>query len=214
MAKIGKENETRKLIRDSAVDLFSQKGYDAVSIREIARKVGINESSIYNHYSGKEDIMDSIIKSLIAEFDSGTGELPVEALLEKYGPEGFVNFITRTTMERLKEPQIGKIMRLFCIELYRNEKIGDFFRNTYIEPSYQLWEHLFRRMMDLGYIREYDARQLAREFFDYCIFLYFDCFVIHYDEKACDKSVDNMMDSLSRHVKFVFDAVRLPEAGK
>ena len=144
--------------------------------------------------------MDSIIKSLIARVNISTGELPVEVLLEKYGPEEFVNIITRTTMERLKEPQIGKIMRLFCIELYRNEKIGDFFRNTYIEPSYHMWEHLFRRMMDLGYIREYDARQLAREFFDYCIFLYFDCFVIHYDEKACDKSVDDMMDSLSRHV--------------
>ena len=213
MAKIREENETRKLIRDTAVDLFSQKGYDAVSVREIARKVGINESSIYNHYSSKEDIMDSIIKSLVAGFDAGPGDVPMEALIQKYGPEGFVNFATRTTMERLKEPHIGKIMRLFCIELYRNEKIRDFFRNTYIEPSYHMWEHPFRKMMDLGYIREYDARLLAREFFDYCIYLYFDCFVIHYDEKHYKSSID-MMDGLSRHVKFVFDAVRLPEAGK
>jgi AcrR family transcriptional regulator len=214
MTKIGKENETRKLIRDTAVDLFSQKGYDAVSIREIARKVGINESSIYNHYCGKEDIMDSIIKSLIAEFNAGPGEVPMEALLEKYGPERYVNFASQAMIERLREPQIGKIMRLFCIELYRNEKIGDFFRNTYIEPSYQMWEQIFRRMMDLGYIKEYDTLQLAHEFFDYNIFLIFDCFVIHYDEKACDRSVDNMIGSLSRHVKFVFDAVWLPEAGK
>ena len=213
MTKI-RENETRKLIRDVAVDLFSQKGYDTVSIREIARTVGINESSIYNHYSSKEDIMDSIIKSLIVRFEAGPGEEGIEVLIEKYGPEGFVNFASRAVMERLKEPQIGKIMRLFCIELYRNEKIGDFFRNTYIEPSYHLWEHLFRRMMDLGYIRECDARLLAHEFFDYNVFLIFDCFVIHYNEKNYERSVDNMMDSLSRHVKFVFDAVRLPEAGK
>ena len=212
MEKIREENETRKLIRDTAIDLFSQKGYDAVSMREIARAVGINESSIYNHYSGKEDIMDSIIRSLIAEFDSRTGEMPLESLLEKYSPEGYVNFVGGAMMEHLKEPRIGKIMRLFCIELYRNEKISDFFRNTYIEPSYRLWEQSFREMMDLGYIREYDAGQLAHEFFDYCVFLIFDCFVIHYDEKAPDRSIDKMMDDLSRHVKFVFDAVRLQEA--
>lgn len=214
MTKIRKENETRKLIRDTAVDLFSQKGYDAVSIREIARKVGINESSIYNHYSGKEDIMDSIIKSLIAEFDSGPGEVPMDVMLEKYGPEGFVDVACRATMERLKEPHIGKVLRLFCIELYRNKKIQEFFTVTYIEPSYMMWEHTFREMMNSGYIREYDARLLATELFNYCIYLYFDCFVIRYDEKDSGASIDRAMGDLSRHVKFVFDAVRLPEAGK
>jgi AcrR family transcriptional regulator len=212
MVKHIEEKGTRDQIRDVAIDLFAEKGYDAVSIREIARTVGINESSIYNHYSGKEDIMDSIIKSLIAEFNQAPGNVPVEALLEKYGPEGSVNFVCRAMLERLKEPRIWKIMRLVCIELYHNDKIQDFFRNTFIEPSYRLWENIFRGMIDRGYIREYDARLLAAEFFDYCIYLYFDCFVIRYDEKSREASVDRMTDGLARHTKFVFDAVRTGKA--
>ena len=45
-----KQNETKKptkeKIFDVSIDLFSQKGFDAVSVREIAREVGIRESSI------------------------------------------------------------------------------------------------------------------------------------------------------------------------
>ena len=36
--------------------IFSQKGFNGVSVREIAREVGIRESSIYNHYKNKEAI--------------------------------------------------------------------------------------------------------------------------------------------------------------
>ena len=39
----------------------SKKGYDSVSIRTIASNVGIKESSIYNHYSSKKEILMSIL---------------------------------------------------------------------------------------------------------------------------------------------------------
>ena len=53
---------TKDKIFQVSVDLFSEKGFNAVSIREIAREVGIRESSIYNHYKNKDAILDSIIK--------------------------------------------------------------------------------------------------------------------------------------------------------
>ena len=49
------ENTDKDKIFDVALDLFSKKGYDSVSIRTIASEVGIKESSIYNHYSSKRD---------------------------------------------------------------------------------------------------------------------------------------------------------------
>lgn len=209
--QIAAEKGTKERIRDVAIDLFSQKGYNAVSIREIARTVGINESSIYNHYVGKEDIMNSIIEFLINESQSGPLEIPMEVILEKSGPKGFMNAAVRPIIERLKNPYINKIVRLICIELYRNEKIQDFFKNTFMEPSYLFWEQFFQKMMDFGYIREYDARLLAAEFFNYCIYLYFDHFLIHYDESSNEELIDKLLDDLSRHVEFFFDAIRTKE---
>ena len=45
---------TKEKIFNISIDLFSKKGYDSVSLREIADGVGIKKSSIYSHYSSKQ----------------------------------------------------------------------------------------------------------------------------------------------------------------
>ena len=42
-------NETKQKILDVALDLFSQNGFSAVSIRDICKVVDIKESSVYYH---------------------------------------------------------------------------------------------------------------------------------------------------------------------
>ena len=66
----------RDKIFDVSVDLFSEFGYDGVSIRQIAGEVGIKESSIYNHYKSKESILDSILNFYIEKMLSE--DIPLE----------------------------------------------------------------------------------------------------------------------------------------
>ena len=61
------KKNTKEKIFDVSIDLFSQHGYDGVSIRQIAKEVGIKESSIYNHYQSKESILESILSYYINE---------------------------------------------------------------------------------------------------------------------------------------------------
>ena len=51
---------TKENIFDCALSLFSERGFNGVSIRDIAKAVGINESSIYNHFSGKAAIIEEV----------------------------------------------------------------------------------------------------------------------------------------------------------
>ena len=55
---------TKEKIIFESLRLFSQKGYDGVSMREIAAAVGIKGASIYNHFKGKEEILDVLISNL------------------------------------------------------------------------------------------------------------------------------------------------------
>ena len=52
---------TKERIITEALNLFSINGYDSVSVRDIAKAVGIKESSLYNHFKNKQDIFDTII---------------------------------------------------------------------------------------------------------------------------------------------------------
>lgn len=65
---LGNNYETNKYKRKNPTNINRKnikKGYDNVSIRSIARDVGIKESSIYNHYKNKEDILDKILKKFL-----------------------------------------------------------------------------------------------------------------------------------------------------
>ena len=48
---------TRERIMETALEMFSQKGYAAVSMRDISGVVGIRASSLYYHFKSNESIM-------------------------------------------------------------------------------------------------------------------------------------------------------------
>ena len=59
-----KQLSTKERIRTEALHLFAQYGYDAISVAQIAKAVGIQAPSLYKHYASKEDIFLAIIKEM------------------------------------------------------------------------------------------------------------------------------------------------------
>ena len=66
------KTETRKdEIVKTAAKLFKKKGYSAVTMRDIAKTMGIKAASLYNHIQSKQDILKTIIISIAEEFTTG-----------------------------------------------------------------------------------------------------------------------------------------------
>lgn len=61
--------DTKMKIIHSAVDLFAQNGFAGTGMRELAAKVGIKDSSIYNHFSSKQDILGHLVSMYINRVD-------------------------------------------------------------------------------------------------------------------------------------------------
>ena len=59
----------KEIIKTVSINLFYKKGYFATSISDIAREAGIQKSSIYYHYSNKEEILFDILKTTMADLD-------------------------------------------------------------------------------------------------------------------------------------------------
>lgn len=53
---------TKERILHHAIELFAIKGYEAVSVRELTRGLGLNEASLYNHYTSKEELLLAIFR--------------------------------------------------------------------------------------------------------------------------------------------------------
>jgi AcrR family transcriptional regulator len=52
--RVRKKIQTRRRIGDAAASLFAAKGYDAVTIAEIARLAEVSEQTVYNFFPSKE----------------------------------------------------------------------------------------------------------------------------------------------------------------
>jgi len=59
---------TREQVIDAALRLMDDEGLDAVSMRRVAREVGVEAMSLYNHVRDKEDLLDGVVERIMAEF--------------------------------------------------------------------------------------------------------------------------------------------------
>jgi AcrR family transcriptional regulator len=199
---------TKEKIFNVSLELFSEKGFDAVSVREIAREVGIRESSIYNHYKNKEAILNSIMDYFKKELSrSGLPEDDFEYLIEQ-GPEVFFEEGAKIYINHINTPQMEKIWRLISIETYHNEKIREFFKKELLAEPIKVWENTFQMMIEKEMIKPLNPKTLAYEYFSFTIFLFFEYFVLEYD-KEFETYMDLALEKMKNHAEFLLEAIKI-----
>lgn len=68
---VSTEGTRKDEIINTAAKLFKEKGYSAVTMRDLAKAMGMKAASLYNHINSKQEILKAIIISLAEEFTKG-----------------------------------------------------------------------------------------------------------------------------------------------
>jgi AcrR family transcriptional regulator len=61
--------DTRSRLRELALQLFAEQGYEKTSLREIAEQLGVTKAALYYYFKSKEDIVCSLVEDYMAEID-------------------------------------------------------------------------------------------------------------------------------------------------
>ncbi|MEU4831862.1 TetR/AcrR family transcriptional regulator [Streptosporangium sp. NPDC023615] len=64
-ATSGSASERRDHLVKLAAELFARKGFQATSVREIAKEAGILSGSLYHHFDSKETIVDEVLTTFL-----------------------------------------------------------------------------------------------------------------------------------------------------
>jgi TetR/AcrR family tetracycline transcriptional repressor len=64
-----REPLTRDRVIEAALRVMDEEGLEAVSMRRVAREVGVEAMSLYHHVDDKEDLLDGICEHVMADFD-------------------------------------------------------------------------------------------------------------------------------------------------
>jgi AcrR family transcriptional regulator len=62
--------DTRRQIQEVALELFTERGYETTSLREVAERLGVTKAALYYHFKTKEDIVASLVAERLAEMDA------------------------------------------------------------------------------------------------------------------------------------------------
>jgi AcrR family transcriptional regulator len=61
--------DTRSRLRELALQLFAEQGYEKTSLREIAERLGVTKAALYYYFKSKEDIVASLVEDYMAQLD-------------------------------------------------------------------------------------------------------------------------------------------------
>ena len=78
---------TRQLLRDALVSLIAEKGFDAITVQDIADRATLNRATFYLHYQDKHDLLIKSLHDAIDELMADIGPTEENAQLIFDGPQ-------------------------------------------------------------------------------------------------------------------------------
>lgn len=167
-----RSRDTKSAILEESMRLFSEQGFKATSVREIAAAVGIKDASLYNHYPSKQAIFDAIVEQgletmregfgsrgalfLTTDDASGYGNIPFDRLRAK---------ITATFEYLFCDEYVVRLRKLLVVNQYESERAMRAYRLIFAEQPIRLQETVFAYLMGTGEFDRADTRLLALQFY-------------------------------------------------
>lgn len=165
--------DTKENILMTALRLFAQNGYEAVSVSTIAGELGVTKGALYKHYKNKRDIFNSIVERMY-QIDAERSR-QYEVPEEKY--ELTSTAYMNVSMDNIKKFAIAQyefwttdefasdFRKMLSLEQYRNDEMAELYSSCITAGPVEYMQDIFREMMLKGLLREADPKQLALEFY-------------------------------------------------
>jgi AcrR family transcriptional regulator len=137
---------TRDSLIKAAIGVFSAKGFEGGSVREITQAANANQAAINYHFGGKDGLYREVLKASIQAF-AELSPLDTDRLAAMDGPRAVATFI-RTQLKALnRRDQLGRLMRIFTWEtLSRSQVFTDFLAEEKL-PVFDVAEIVVRKFL-------------------------------------------------------------------
>ncbi len=204
---IRQAESTRQKLFYAGLRLFSQKGYASVGIRELCRMVGIKESSFYNHYTGKE----SLLEEILAYFDQASDQVvmtdvEILALIER----GSVRTFFEENMKRFSAITSNVLyhtaLQIVLTESYLHPRAAEIAKKNLYHLRRDYTEQVLAGLMERGAIRAYDVQAVTAEYY-YALKGMLDEYLLL---QLWDADLTPILSRISSHIDFFSRMLEVP----
>ena len=164
-----KQENTKQKILDTALTLFSEQGYDAVGVGEIAKAVGIKAPSLYNHFKSKQDIFDGIVAYVAERYENDTDKINIHvqsvatdvSMFQTISADALVAKVRQIFEYSLHNDTVCKFRKMMTIEQFRSPELAELYTQRYITRMVDYHAEIFRNLIVSGVLRNADPDTLA-----------------------------------------------------
>ena len=156
------QEDTKQRILEKSLELFASKGYDAVSVGEIAKAVGVKAPSLYNHLASKQAIFDAIVESTAAHYEKDTGEISIHvqdvkqdfALFAHISEDALVEKVRQIFFYSLHDHTVSQFRQMMTLEQFRSPELAELYSRRYVDRMIDYHADIFRTLISLGILRQ------------------------------------------------------------
>jgi AcrR family transcriptional regulator len=172
MTSIEEPISNKEKILHAAIALFSEKGYAHVTMREIAAQVQIKAASIYNHYTGKEALLDAIVDYFRAQLHSEI--YPRFATENNLDIKSFIDSVIMANTRFFTDPLFAKVSGIILREQFTNANVRELLLEELIQRPRDVFAAYFSRLMEAGKMTVADPHFVAKEFHAFFIYRFYE----------------------------------------
>ena len=160
-----------------ALHLFARDGYEAVSVSQIAGKLGMTKGALYRHYKSKRDIFDCIVQRMEQQdreqaSDYDMPEEDKEEMPEKYEAVSLDDFAeySKSMFEYWTEDDFASSFRkMLTIEQFRSEEMQNLYQQYLVSGPAEYVKDLLKNM-EIKNPEEKAVKFYANMFFYYSVY--------------------------------------------
>lgn len=190
--------KTKQKILLESLRLFSKRGYDAVSVEQIAAAVGIKAPSLYKHYKSKQDIFDAIFEETARRYQAFTDTISVHLqnseqdviIFEKITADDLVEKVRSLIDYSLHDEYVSMFRRMMTIEQFRSPELSELYSQRYVNQIHDYHSGLFTKMIAAGVLVNEDPIILAMMYDAPILVLLGECDRHPEKEEECMKKLE------------------------
>lgn len=151
----------KKKIFESAIKLFMSKGFQTVTMRDIADLAGITQSSLYNHFTSKQEMLDTIYDFYCYYHHKDRPSLEsIEPILHS---GSLMDIMTSFRYEYDAEyiPNLRDITKIIMQRNSIDERAREITKSLLIDSGVERVEAVFNRAVEIGRLAPLDAHEMA-----------------------------------------------------
>lgn len=139
--------------------MFTERGFDAARVEDVAKRAGISKAGVYLYFPSKTALLEALIESTVAPLAEKVEKL---AELGEADPLAALRSIAAAAVERLRDPRTIAAPRLVISVAGRFPAIAEYYRVRVVERAKSAIERLVRGAIASGKLRAVAPEAVAR----------------------------------------------------